>query len=311
MGPQGLPFRSKYPRPDRLSSKVVYVEDEKLKAILSKPDTELDWQDYGTLLSGSQRAGRYEELCYFLPWALRYMLSDDSEAQYCTIPVAHFISAEINHLAADGLLGACEDAFRRRFELWTATFVVNHREGVDPETQRPVCFDDVEKTDLVRDLIDALVSHPTLAAWGESLVESLAVAREAPVRSAWFLEFLRNLAEQYRYHDSGQFGEAFRQFMGESVEQRVRAVMVRQAAWAASRYGENPEMLAPDYCRRADAMLQGDALTPTRSSPRTQAFIADKSLQQQHLDCVRGSELAHSTPRTYWADLCQLLALSW
>jgi hypothetical protein len=56
-----------------------------------------------------------------------------------------------------------------------------------------------------------------------------------PAIHSWFLEFLRNLAEQYRYHDSGQFGEAFRQFMGESVEQRVRAVMVRQAAWAASR----------------------------------------------------------------------------
>ncbi|GMU21606.1 MAG: hypothetical protein AMXMBFR13_16980 [Phycisphaerae bacterium] len=260
-----LPFVPKYPRSSHLSNDGCCIEDSDLNAILSKADAELDWRDYCALFTISRCTGTYEELCYFLPWALRYILNDAPDAHESITSVIHFISEEAEHLAADGLLDACQKTLRERFAGWTSAFVVHHVEGCCNRFGRRMDYaDHVDNTDFVGELIGNLVSRPAVAGWGEMLLASLADSRESPVQSAWFLELMSRAMEEYEYFDSGEWVEDQKRLLGKTVEDILMEHVTKASAALASVKGGTAE----EWVARISDTL-GPALGEIRPAHKT------------------------------------------
>ena len=74
-------FKVKYRRPEKLSDPHGDFTRDLLQAILDTPDSQMGVHQYINLLGPHLPAGTYKESIYFLPQALRYLLSHKKIAE--------------------------------------------------------------------------------------------------------------------------------------------------------------------------------------------------------------------------------------
>lgn len=70
-------MRQIVPRPMRLSDPGGdFLDEEELKTILATPDQQMGFYEFNCLFQGRLPAGEYDEVIYFLPMALNYILEE-------------------------------------------------------------------------------------------------------------------------------------------------------------------------------------------------------------------------------------------
>jgi len=195
----GTPFKTKQTRPTSLLNQGCCFSDDEVSEILALRDQDLTFSEYRTLFDLSRCVGTYDQLVYFLPLALQYIKENPGDGFECLSQVIHFVSAEVGLLKRDGLIDPSRREMRLWFEQWTKSFTVQH---YDKQACRQkgwvIEYDDiVHNSQLVSELIDDLVRFRTHADLAEEMVQSLARPAQDYTRSAWFLEYARQVRTGY------------------------------------------------------------------------------------------------------------------
>jgi hypothetical protein len=187
-------FRVPHPRPQKLSDPHYDFSDDYLAKLLAVPDDQLEWHHYQDLLGPYLPAGTYEESVYFLPGALRCLLSHKPDLPMELVsPVMGFISKNADQLRKDGLLDAARDCIRECLAYWTRNFRVIHQ-GAGYKRY----FDSVENYEQVAQAVVDLVDFETNADIAEAFIHDIAYATDTPIKSAWFLEY--SLSQGVRHY---------------------------------------------------------------------------------------------------------------
>lgn len=192
-------FVTRYPRPLQLSDPHHDHPWHVTHAILAKPDAELTWVDFQTILGPFLPAGTYEESVYFLPLSLEYIVSNEAEALDLVTSIVWFVSECADRLAGDGLLEAARAQLSECFELWTGKFEVIHFDEAACKAKgwSLKYFDLVKNAEVVCDGMCALVEFVRHADLAENFFRSLADHGSDPVKAAWFLEMARSQTDVF------------------------------------------------------------------------------------------------------------------
>jgi len=192
-------FRVKYGRPNKLSDPHNDFTDDLLKELLAIPDSQLKRRHYVNLLGPHLPAGTYQESVYFLPLAFQYLATHDEETLDLINPIIGFISKNKNHLSADVIWDAARDCIRECFHLWTQKFCVVHfdTEACREKGWRITYFDTVKNSETVEMAIKTLVEFEHTADLAAEFISKLALSTDDPVKSAWFLEYIRSQSAPY------------------------------------------------------------------------------------------------------------------
>ncbi len=192
-----LPLIINRPRPTDLPSHP-HLENtpEAVARILNIPDDELDSRDYEVLRALSQIAGSYDDMVYFLPHAIKHVLREveNCGSSFETISfVVEFISSHAEKMMHDGISDLSRICVNKMLEDWTSNFIVIHR-GISECTAIGSCadhLDDVKHSDVVCEMLEALVRNKTHADLAVQLVRSCVNHGGNKVRAAWHLELAR------------------------------------------------------------------------------------------------------------------------
>jgi hypothetical protein len=188
-----------YARPTTLSDPCHDFTPEHCAELIAKPDDQLTWHDFQCILGPYLPAGTYEESSYFLPLAFKYILEDGENAAELVTSLVGFISRFSEELRRDRAIEAARSQITCCLDHWTSTFVVTHHvcESAGQNGRSRSYSDLVRNSEVVmettRDLIQ-FEKHEDLAV---SFYVQLANAKDAPTKSAWFLECVR----AYLYKD--------------------------------------------------------------------------------------------------------------
>ncbi len=191
-------FETPFPHPQQLSDPFgdFYTESEqhKLRVIVDKAPGDLDWSDFRTVFQYGMPAGDFRECAFYLPWAFAHLhdLRDD-HLEYLS-DMIRWTSLHAEELAnANRTSDRVREALQSCLERWTAAFEVFHFD-------RPACQekgwglqyqDFVSNSNVVCTLIDELCREKAFADVAVTFTESLASTRGAAIRSAWYLELVR------------------------------------------------------------------------------------------------------------------------
>jgi len=189
------PFRTPYPRPSTLSDPGNDWTEEDVEAILSTPNHALTWREFRALFAVGLPIGEYTESVYYLPLALEYIFHRKNEFFEFFSEVISFISEHAIRLEADQLLEPSLGVLRECFDSWTSEFIVKHydRDACKAMGWGLLYEDLVENSGEVTELMEELVFYKTHAAVADTLFRSLADRRGDPIKSAWFLECVREM----------------------------------------------------------------------------------------------------------------------
>ncbi|XAM00002.1 hypothetical protein OT109_01175 [Phycisphaeraceae bacterium D3-23] len=187
------PLVVKHKRPSKLSDPFQDHGDQYTRALLSKPDHQLTWSDYQSLLGPFLPAGTYEESVYFLPLAFDLLLAEKDPGYELDVSVVWFVSEYADQLKADGILEACRNRICELLAHWTATFVVHH---TDQATCREKGWnldyaDHVQHVEAICECTSSLIRFTRHADLAVGFYQDLAQSDNAPVKAAWLLELSR------------------------------------------------------------------------------------------------------------------------
>lgn len=193
-------FRVKYKRPDKLSDPHNDFTDSLLKELLAIPDSQLKRQHYVKLLGPHLPAGTYSESVYFLPLAFQYLMTHDEDTLDLINPIIGFISKNKKQLNADGIWDTARDCIRECFQAWTHEFCVIHFDAKACRKRgwrKITYFDYVKNAEAVEMAIKTLIEFEHIADLAAEFISNLALSTDDPVKSAWFLEYIRSHGEPY------------------------------------------------------------------------------------------------------------------
>jgi hypothetical protein len=189
------PFHVPYPRPKSLSDPFHdnnSSTSSTLEQLLNTLDESLYSSDFRILLGPYLPAGTYEETCYFLPLAFRYVLAHDDDALGLITSLVWYCSEYVWRLRADKIVNDARSAIRGCFEHWTNHFNVIHfdSDACKAKGWELQHFDYVPNGEVIGQGLEDLVRF----AWHLDLVvafiRGLSQSSD-PVKQAWFLELLR------------------------------------------------------------------------------------------------------------------------
>src|SRR5579862_751429 len=195
----GLPFRAPYNRPTRLSDPYRHFSPHRLKSILQTSDETLSWSDFREIFHFGTPAGTYEEIVYFLPFALRFMRLSPRDALEFMSGMCCVIADNVQRLDADSLLRPTIEAVADSFRAWTKAFVVIHYDAEACRTKGWTIDhqDIVVNSQEVSELLADLWRYPALHDLGDRLIADLAHQHDDHWKSAWFLEYARATLQGY------------------------------------------------------------------------------------------------------------------
>lgn len=158
-------------------------------------DKDLEFSEYRILFGIARCVGAYDELVYFLPHAFNYVKNNPDDGFECTSEIIHFISSEAESLERDALIEPCRNEFCLWFEQWTRAFIVQHYDELAcKEKGWVIRYNDIVlKSQFISDLIDDLVRHKSQTDLAEKMIETLAQNDSNDTRSAWLLEYAREV----------------------------------------------------------------------------------------------------------------------
>lgn len=186
-------LKVKYKRPKLLSDPYHDYPKEILLALLAKPDFNLSWRDYRSLLGPHLHAGTYEESVYFLPLAYDYLWDHDEDALDLGDTIAWFVSEYAEELKKDKLLDHCRERIRELLWKWVSRFTVDHydREACKAKGWVLDYYDIVPLKEAACEFLERLLEfkiHQDLVVeFFDRLGENLSEVNQA----AWFLELWR------------------------------------------------------------------------------------------------------------------------
>lgn len=173
-----LPFEVPHLRPERLADPVS-TDSDRLRRSLEKRDDQLGLWDYRALLDWVDCYGTYEETCYFLPRAFRFMIDNPKDAFDLATYVFQYANEYRAEIEADGLMGEVRNAIRECLDVWTERFAICAK-----------CGNHVTGGELVDDSLAELARGKTFADIATSWIDDLARS-ETPARRLWYLEIAR------------------------------------------------------------------------------------------------------------------------
>jgi hypothetical protein len=192
-------FTTPYSRPQRLSPGDSNRPEDlsRRTAILQKPDTLLNEDDYTDLFWLFSPAGSYEELVYFLPFAIAFMGGAPAHSLQVVSSTVAFIENNIDRLRADMLESACVCSIRDVFQRWTQVFAIDHYEGDQLKKLGYVApyADHVRNSDEVVKVVTSLATSNALNQVAHGCLDTLNAEPLAPARSAWYLEIAHRLTK--------------------------------------------------------------------------------------------------------------------
>jgi len=271
-------FKMPYARPQRFSDPShEWTGPEGPAAILAKQDSQLEWSDFTNIFHWENPIGTYEEIVYFLPIALEYLLVKPQEGLECDGEVVYFVSHNKDRLQKEGLL---EPARRKLQECLlgpTASFRVGD-------------YDSVEGSNIFFSLVQALVQYESHADLAIEALESLAQQKDDPVKSAWFLEFARSFTELLDFESRPE----------------IRAAFQAQVIEHAKKMGTDPDVL--DSINEALDSVDQHQPRILRYAP-IRTLVEDHWLLEFHGSAVVNSTLFAECPSTYWDALFDALGI--
>ena len=189
-------------RPLRVSNSNCCYSDAEIEAVNATPDSELDWRAFKILFNTAGCTAKYHEQLYFLPLALDYLRHNPYEGAEYISDLVHFLAGESAALERDQLLQPVLQRLRACFSSWTEKFSVVH---YDLEACRAKGWvldhdDIVTNLDVVRELIDYLLTTRTHSVLAESLVLRWLSPDRSATDAAWFLEYARSESKAYEYY---------------------------------------------------------------------------------------------------------------
>ncbi len=190
-----------YRRPISLSDPYQDWPNGWLRDLLKTPDEEMDWNQFREIFQVGLPAGVYEEVVYFLPFALGYALRHPSDALEYLAGVVSWVSENDSALTRDNLREPVRNCFRHLIGGWTETFKVIH---FDEQTCRSKGFgvkfyDYVENSDSVVQMIEDLLRFEKQQDLADEFVAGLAGQEDTGLQSAWLLELAHELRQRYVY----------------------------------------------------------------------------------------------------------------
>lgn len=197
-----IPFSTKFPRPKKFSNPHRHFNSKILSEILRKNDDQLDWSDFNIIFHFGTPAGKYSEIIYFLPWALKYLMTHPSDISEFFNSLIFFISNEEKKIRKDNLFVPCIESFNSTFKNWTSTFKVIHYDKKACEKKQWLLNykDIVENSQAVLEFIDTFFYYSNLSNLAIGLVKYLSDINIPPVRSAWFLEYVYTERKRYEFY---------------------------------------------------------------------------------------------------------------
>ncbi len=190
------PFPTPYRRPIKLSNPYHHFSRKVVDRIIQTKDDRLTWSDFNTIFHWGTPAGSYQEIVYFLPLALRHIKNNPRDALDFMSGVFCFIGSNAPNLESDSLHLNTTEAIEEVFQERTRQFAVAH---YDADACREKAWtldhqDIVENSQSIMQLIEDLQSFPAYPELADKLVESLALQQQHAIRSAWFLEYAREVS---------------------------------------------------------------------------------------------------------------------
>ncbi|HYT55363.1 MAG TPA: hypothetical protein VEQ38_11675 [Verrucomicrobiae bacterium] len=190
-------FRTPYRRPTKLSNPHRHFSQKEVGGIIQTADDRLTWSHFNIIFHWGTPAGTYQEIAYFLPRALHHIKNNPRDALEFMSGVLCFVESNIRSLESDSLHRKTAEAIHEIFEVWTSEFVVIHY-GTDACRERGWELDHqdiVQNSQSVMQLIEDIQSFPAFPELADELIQSIASQHDDHVRSAWFLEYAREMQD--------------------------------------------------------------------------------------------------------------------
>lgn len=191
-------FRIKYRRPERFTNPERDFRKRDLRDLLAKPDSELKWHDYKTILGPFHMAGTYEESVYFLPLAFDFIRTHPDDSFDLTTSLIWFITEFHDRLTEDNYLDFFREELLHNLWHWTAEFRVIHLDKAECQKLgwRLEYSDYVDPSGTVCETLDALERYRTDGDLADLFVAELKKGTEVKA-AAWLLELARAFDEDY------------------------------------------------------------------------------------------------------------------
>ncbi len=182
-------FKTPYNRPLKLSDPHHDFTDEILNKVINTFDEEMGWWEFSILFQVGLPAGTYQECCYFLPFAFRYIALNPDESLGCLSEIIWFISDNADNLAKDNILEQCIEAMKKCYAKWTSEFIVVHyNKKACEEKQWCLEHDDiVENSQIIIESLDDLAYYKSLETIAFDFIEEICTSTVS-LKSAWYLE---------------------------------------------------------------------------------------------------------------------------
>lgn len=190
----------KYGRPRVLSDPFSDNTSTDLCKLLAKPNAELRWGDYKTLLGPHLPAGTYEEIAYFVPLAFDCIRTETTAALELCSSIVWFSSQFKERLTADKVCDSVRAQLLGLLRLWTSAFKVVHFDRsmcLEKGWVKLQYFDLVETRETVCQMLCDLVEYSANADLADRFIVELINFSKDPVKAAWLLELLRARDDVY------------------------------------------------------------------------------------------------------------------
>jgi hypothetical protein len=269
-------FKTPFQRPTSISDPSGHLPAEH---ILQMPNQEMGWSEFRAIFHFGV-LGTFEELAYFLPFALEYMVTNPNDALEFMNGVIFFISDSTDELKQASLLEPCRDGLSQIFHHWTNDFKVVHYDKDACKAKGWILeYDDiVENSQVVCELIDELWRHKTHKDLADHLIKSLADGFRNEIKSAWLLEYAYRTRSSYEFWDSAR---------GHQIHE------------------ETVSLLGMDY----KSLVNEKSNVPTKASTIINNLVFDSSLLQKHYDFIADTIVPNEPSPTYWSTIRKGLAL--
>ncbi len=285
------------PRPRALSDPHNDWTDELCRALLAVKDADLTWREFKAFYNPCP-AGTFEEVAYYLPLAIRYLVERRDGFGEFLDGFATWLSEHAEDLEDLGATDAVTTGLANVLHAWTSEFHIIHFDEAACRAKEWVLkyFNYVDPTDEVTELIHCLVRESAFRAPAERFVAELA-ASDSPTDAAWFLELARQQEEgHYRITGEAQdHDEGLEECLGE-VQQLMEAMGCAEGIDLTDMDTE-----AMDAKTMAEGIREAGRRADAVKSEAILSLVRDQGLRERAAALVAGSDLLDPAA-SYWRD---------
>ncbi|MEA4863519.1 MAG: hypothetical protein AB7F40_00325 [Victivallaceae bacterium] len=131
-------FVTPYSRPNRLSDPYNEYNAEELSEIINMPDENLTGKHLSMLFHGALAAGNYQESCYFLPYALKYVKAQKKDSCDALYYILYWTREMYIFLVEDGVWIELNKQLYSLFRFFTRKFLLIGNSPMTPKNDNYV-----------------------------------------------------------------------------------------------------------------------------------------------------------------------------